>query len=182
MKCPKCRSLELGRLRIASSVGAWTCLGCEGIWVPAGRALGARPPAELSTGEGSEGAELDSRAGLCPEGHGILTRAQTHVDGGFFLERCATCSGVWFDKGEWHRIAAAGLDGGLFEIWSAAWQREQLRARSAAAYREELESELGRDLMGRIDDLAAALRVHPSRSLALAYLLRRVTGEEEAPE
>jgi Zn-finger nucleic acid-binding protein len=120
---------------------------------------------------------MDKLAGLCPAGHGLLTRAQTHVGSGFFVERCSTCFGIWLDRGEWQVIAGAGLGAGLFAIWSELWQRDRLRARSAQAYEGQLLDELGAGLISKINDLADALGGHPKRSLALGYLLGRLRDE-----
>lgn len=60
----------------------------------------------------------DARSGLCPEGHAILTRARVDTEEPFHIERCASCHGLWLDKGEWNRLSDMGLVGevdGLFD-------------------------------------------------------------------
>jgi Zn-finger nucleic acid-binding protein len=163
------------RLQHVAGFPVWKCAVCSGVWVPDGRAVGAIPPADLIGA--SEAGEVDARAGLCPAGHGILTRAQSFVGDEFYVDRCRTCSGVWFDRGEWEAVAAAGLSAGLFVMWTEPWQRAQRRQRAAAAYEAQLEGELGRELVQQIRSLADALRQHPSRLLALGYLHGRMSGE-----
>jgi Zn-finger nucleic acid-binding protein len=176
MNCPKCPQTALAKLRETSPLPAWSCPRCGGTWIADGKALGAVPPVGLPVGE-AQNNELDRKAGVCPQGHGLLTRAQTHLDGGFFLERCTTCWGVWFDQGEWHRIAAAGLASGLFEIWSTFWQKERRREQARDHLRVHLIDELGEDFVSRIESIAADLKEHPSRSLGVAYLLACLRGD-----
>ena len=83
---------------------------------------------------------------------------------------------MWFDRGEWEAVAAAGLSAGLFVMWTEPWQRAQRRQRSAAVYEAQLESELGRDLVEQIRRVADALRKHPSRNLGLGYLHGRIAS------
>jgi len=174
MNCPKCNDQQL---RLTTTAKTWICPNCHGIWVAEGRALRATPPT-LESGTQEVAKELDLRAGRCPEGHGILTRAQTFLDQGFYLERCSTCSGVFFDAGEWQKVAAAGLSAGLFEIWTETWQHEQRLRQSRAAYEDQLNAQLGPELTAQIRGLAKALDEHPSRSLALGLLYSALRSED----
>lgn len=170
-------------MQLSKAPKTWSCPSCQGIWVAEGRVLRLAPP-EVQEGDAEKGKENDRRAGKCPEGHGILNRAQTFLDGGFYLERCPTCFGVFFDAGEWQKVAAAGLSSGLFEIWTETWQHEQRLRQSREAYEKQLEKELGPELMAKIRELARALENHPSRSLALGllYSLLRVGGLQRNSE
>lgn len=172
MRCPKCPDHQLSRVRTQQPLGLWSCQGCRGVWVPQGRATTLEPPQELERLASPLGEGKEHATGCCPDGHGLLIRAQTHVDEGFYLERCATCHGVWFDAGEWPRVAEAGLASGLFEIWDPAWQRERRAEREVAAYEAEIDEQLGANLVERIRAVADELRGHPARSLALGLLYR----------
>lgn len=182
MDCPKCKDRSLAALRDVPIDGA-SCSRCGGIWVADEAAIGAVPPVEVPAPRAASD-RADDRGGLCPNGHGLLTRARTHVEDGFFLERCATCHGIWFDHGEWQRIAAAGLASGLasglLTIWSEDWQRQQRREAARSAHRAELEAKLGRERVARIEALARDLDGHPARSLALGFLLSRLRGDADA--
>lgn len=172
--CPKCRDRGLERRKGVKMQGIWSCPGCHGIWLEpyATRRL---PLPDLTVGEPpAQVADVDGRAGLCPAGHGLLTRAQTHVDDGFYLDRCSACGGIWFDRGEWEPTAKAGLAASLHELWTASWQAERRRERAAEAYRRRLADELGPELVERIDGLAAEIAHHPSRELALGLLMQRL--------
>jgi len=56
------------------------------------------------TPEGMGHDDTDNRTGPCPSGHGIMIRAKVDIDEPFYLEKCTTCGGIWFDHGEWLRI------------------------------------------------------------------------------
>ena len=114
--------------------------------------------------------KLDAQAGMCPAGHGILTRARIEGEKAFTLERCPTCFGVWFDRGEWQRVAHEHLANDLPQFWSREWQEQQRRTRGRAAHIAAAREDLGDDVFAKVSELAALLRSHPRRSEALAFL------------
>ncbi|MEM7353322.1 MAG: zf-TFIIB domain-containing protein [Acidobacteriota bacterium] len=177
MNCAKCSKTRLQKVRGATQAPASSCPRCGGLWIADGKALGWQPPAELALPR-APADDADRRAGQCPNGHGILRRAQTHLGSGFYLDRCSACLGVWFDHGEWQQIAAAGLTSGLFEIWSESWQRDQRRRQADGKHRRRLREELGSEVVESIEALAATLRGHPSRSLGVGHLLACLRGED----
>lgn len=122
----------------------------------------------------------DGLGGLCPEGHGILSRARVDTgDGPFHLERCAECSGLWFDAGEWHKIASSHLINHLGSIWDPEWQRARRRAQSQARHTEKMKTELGEALLIKLDELATQLARNPKRGEAIAYLMERIQSPED---
>lgn len=173
MDCPKCASRVLTAVKDADESVLFSCARCHGVWVDGSRSrdIASLPIADKLGAEAHDGA-ADLRAGVCPHGHGILKRAQTHLDGGFYLERCQVCFGVWFDQGEWHRVLSRGLADELFQIWTLSWQQEQIRLQNRAKYEEEILDKLGAELIEQIDVVAEALRNHRHKSLALGYLMR----------
>lgn len=163
---------------------ALSCGTCHGLWV-----LGLEDVIhELEPDPGAfaevppHNRETDSRAGLCPYGHGILRRAQTHLDPPFYLERCSICSGIWFDQGEWERVATQGLLSGLFEIWAPAWQMRKQAAEREKKMIEEARERLGPEIVASIADLGSSLRGHPARSQGVALLVEVIRGELELSE
>lgn len=154
------------------------CSACHGIWV-----LGLedgideitiRPDAFRTVPPHNR--ETDSRAGLCPYGHGILRRAQTHLEPPFYLERCSFCSGIWFDEGEWERVATQGLLESLFEIWIPAWQLRKQEVERQRRLIEEAREKLGPEIVSSISALGRTLHGHPWSSQAVALLIEVVRG------
>jgi Zn-finger nucleic acid-binding protein len=151
------------------------CSSCEGLWVDlhdVPRLLEHRA-LTLPKPDAVEGAkELDIRTGLCPKGHGRLARVRVEVDDGFYLDRCSTCTGIWFDRGEWQRLARRELLHRLPEFWTAAWQRHQRNVSQRESYLAWARAEFGDDLLAQLDGLAERLRTHPQCSAAITYLLQ----------
>lgn len=191
MRCPKCPDIDLVRARLDGAPHRLrhvpsVCPRCDGLWVHLDTITslvelgdqGVAGPVDRVMSPRTEGG-ADSRTGLCPEGHGLLTRAP--VPGvvpdspSFWLERCATCDGVFFDTGEWHALARRRLLGDLRLLWNESWRRDRRRERAHDVERRWLEETLGSDLLTRLNALGAELREHPSRSAALAHL-GRVAG------
>lgn len=173
MKCPKCTDRELAAVKSEGSAGVMSCANCGGVWVDGAKArdIGRIPlPSDLVSVEHNR--DTDLQAGVCPNGHGILKRAQTHLVGGFYLERCESCFGVWFDQGELQRVLEQGLSDGLFQIWTSLWQREQIELHSRERYEEEILQKLGDELIEQLDRTIGMERDHPHKSLALGYLMK----------
>ena len=99
----------------------------------------------------------------------------------YYLERCSRCAGIWFDAGEWHRLASANLLEHLDEIWSPAWRRGLMAAESKAHLHQDLGAIFGAELLANIEALGDALAAHDEAQVALAYLRQRVLdGRQKA--
>ena len=176
MKCPKCKGSDLATCSVSK---AYECHGCGGIWM--------RKDDISSLGEamikGAEDGscvrnENDSWTGVCPDGHGIMIRARIEDAVPFYLERCSACGGVWFDKGEWQRIAGRHFLNNLAEFWSYSWQRRQRQEKSRQAYLRNNEELLGKDMFNSLLALAGLLKTHKEKGLAMAFLQEEVNRKE----
>ena len=173
-RCPKC-----GPAALAPVEGSLVlrCSKCAGFWAPplafkeAGvvellRTLDVRPTQPL---------EQDHRTGPCPEGHGLLRRARVTNNDPYFLERCARCGGVWFDPGEWSRLAEAGLlAADVSNLWSPAWREHLSEEQNRASLEADLRHKLGNETFELLESLAEKLSEPNLRALALAYLTERL--------
>lgn len=171
-RCPKCKDVELvsadGR---ASRLKR--CDVCHGTWLPRDEARLEAVAGLLSQDSTIRPAgPEDSRTGLCPEGHGILIRAQVEADEPFYLERCATCHGIWFDKGEWNRLGQSHLLVHLDRLWDPAWRFRYKRTEAGEDRRARLVTAVGAPTVEMIETLANALRSldEPTKGEAIAYL------------
>jgi Zn-finger nucleic acid-binding protein len=173
LRCPKCSG---GVLTAFEGTIALRCQKCLGFWLPpealraaeVDTALGhydARPPQPL---------EQDHRTGPCPEGHGLLRRARVTNDDPFFVERCARCGGVWFDPGEWSRLAATGLLTDVSNLFSPAWREHLSEEQNRASLESDLRHKLGSETFELLERLATQLHERNLGALALAYLRERL--------
>lgn len=171
MQCPKCLHHELTKQSYNSP---HICKACGGIWlhVEVGSDLAAisiepmDPEADLNN--------HDDKTGLCPAGHGIMIRAKVDIDEPFYLEKCTACGGIWFDKGEWLRIAESNLALSLSNIWSKSWQRKQGKDKGRAYFLELNQKLLGNQIFNSIMALAKALKDHPQKNRAIALLQHEI--------
>ncbi len=155
--CPKCE----GELAIVER-GAYKCASCGGMSVPA--------PLVPFVGEAesaAEGESRDAQGGRCPFDRSILTRAEIE---GIHLERCPSCRGIWFDRGEWAMLAERQLLQNLDQIWTAEWRARQRRMQNERSYEARLREEFGPELYAALTALAAQLKGHERRSQAMAFL------------
>lgn len=168
MKCPKCKTVELRKSDFNAPHG---CNKCGGLWL---QQIDKTDWLTEDFGAGEAGtnpvADVDDATGLCPAGHGIMIRAKVAIEQPFYLEKCATCGGIWFDKGEWLRIAESNLAESLTDIWSRSWQRKQRKEKDRAAFIRLNRNLLGDQIAGLILQLAEALKGHPEKARAIALL------------
>ncbi|MEQ8986030.1 MAG: zf-TFIIB domain-containing protein [Deltaproteobacteria bacterium] len=175
-KCPKCRDVELDEADGRAS-RLMRCGQCGGTWFPKDEARLEAVAGLVSQNSTSHPtSEADQPTNLCPEGHGILIRAQVEVDEPFHLERCATCHGIWFDKGEWNRLAQSHLLQHLERLWDPAWRFRFKRTEDEDDRRKRLTDALGEPLVEMIETLGTALRAKDEtvKGEAIAYLEERL--------
>ncbi len=114
--------------------------------------------------------EEDHSTGLCPNGHGIMTRAKVELEPPFFLEKCPHCNGIWFDKGEWNRLAESDMVSHLFDFWSNSWKKEQQEIKARKRMEDMQKQRFGSQLHEQILQLAAKAKTH-SRQAEVRFLL-----------
>lgn len=194
--CPKCRTATLAALPTpraqkrsaeAAAVPPARCSTCHGVWMPHG-ALGMEggvPEALEAAAPAGAWSAADAKVGFCPGGHGLLIRARVETERPFYLDRCGTCGGVFFDEGEWAALAASEWLQHLDDLWDPVFRRRMREERSRSQHIEALQQALGREAAQQVIDLAAALKDHPMQSLAVAFLLEELRAHEQvraAPE
>lgn len=159
--CPKCSG------ELAAAKGAYKCTHCSGLFVPAPLV----PFVEEE--EGSPGAAGDAQGGRCPFDGTILSRAEVPMVSGnqrVHLERCSSCRGIWFDRGEWSLLAEQQLLEHLDQFWTAEWRAKQRRLHNEREYERRQQEEFGPELFASLQSVAKALKGHERRSQALAYI------------
>jgi Zn-finger nucleic acid-binding protein len=196
LTCPKCREETLEcRERLVyerSGAGAETpppleparCTRCRGLWLTRDDIARLRAGSVSMKLEAPEAPpadpEADRRGGLCPDCGRILVRTFLGgeaseegggEDGGFYLDRCAHCGGIWFDAGEWHELAADPSIEDLSHLWDPEWRRSRLEERNRKANLARLAERLGPELFEAVEDLISRLRAEPDkRAAALAHM------------
>jgi len=104
--CPKCKDkVELDRREVSTSesdaeVLIDTCPGCGGIWLDWGELSKISEMKAVIDGASSGSAwKRDLQKGRCPSCADSPVMGRV-VLGAFGIERCPTCLGLWFDRGE----------------------------------------------------------------------------------
>ena len=178
LPCPKCEGSKLKEP--SSGTQVLRCYECGGMWLAADEAKALAldgtivdPASMLPTKSGAS----DARTGFCPKGHGLLIRARVEIEEDpFYLEQCPHCVGIWFDHGEWHRLASSRLLEHLSDFWNPAWQRRRRAELSEARHKRKLAKGLGEYLVDSLDAIAKRIMGHPLRNEVLAYLSGKSEG------
>ncbi len=109
MKCPKCKTAELGEYAV-DHVIVDRCSACAGIWFDREElsellSEDARRVASLRRGHDND--EADGTKGRCPRDAAQLLRVYSSIDRSVILDACADCHGIWLDGGEFEKLFAA---------------------------------------------------------------------------
>jgi Zn-finger nucleic acid-binding protein len=116
----------------------------------------------------------DAETGICPLGHGIMIRAKVDIDEPFYLEKCSSCGGIWFDNGEWEKIIHSNFPKNLNELWCKSWQVKQRKEKSRKSYLDINRKLLGDNLFEELMKLSEILKDHPEKGRAIALLQQEV--------
>ena len=171
MKCPKCKETSLQKKGYGAS---YSCPSCNGRWVQTEkmRKLSVDCLDEEACPPGNS--SYDHKTGVCPAGHGIMLRGKVYGEEEFYLEKCVTCGGIWFDKGEWQQVAEANLFQDMQNFWSVSWQRKQQQIKNREAFLSLNKNLLGEELFLSVMELAGLLKNHPEKNRALALLQQEI--------
>ena len=171
LHCPKCPSRRLKK--VAGKASFYRCGRCQGLWT---HLEGGAPFDGLPQTPAESPKDADARTGLCPEGHGILLRARVELEPAFFLERCSHCLGLWFDSGEWQRLAEAHWLESLPDLFNESAQRLRRARQNEVEYHEWLRARVGPDLFEALRRVAGELQGQEFRGEALAFLRNASEG------
>ena len=171
MKCPKCKTSELKK---SSYNSPFFCQGCGGMWLLNTSNFDLNNISIENIDESIVENDHDGVTGLCPSGHGIMIRAKVEIDEPFYLEKCTSCGGIWFDKGEWHRIAENNLAEDLGMIWSKSWQRKQSQEKHRENFLNTNRKMLGEEIFNTIIELSEKLKQHPEKDRAVSLLRHEI--------
>jgi MFS transporter, PAT family, beta-lactamase induction signal transducer AmpG len=107
MRCPKCRSDMEAVIHEGTEVDR--CGSCRGIWFDAGEveALASTPAAlSIDIGAAREGKRLNAVDDYpCPRCGGVMARVVDEAQRHIWYETCGSCSGSFFDAGEFRDLA-----------------------------------------------------------------------------
>jgi Zn-finger nucleic acid-binding protein len=107
MRCPKCRSDMEPVNHEGTEVDR--CGACHGIWFDAGEveALASTPAAlSIDIGAAREGKRLNAVDDYpCPRCGGVMARVVDEAQRHIWYETCGSCSGSFFDAGEFRDLA-----------------------------------------------------------------------------
>ena len=123
---------------------------------------------------------FDAKAGFCPECGTYLSRTRINIKQPFYIERCMSCGGTWFDNGEeWQILEELGLHTKIQEIFSSQWQAKVRQHQQEMINREAVIDQLGEEIAKYIFQLTDLLENHPQADCAATYMLRRFENKRK---
>lgn len=155
MKCPKCKTVDLGPTKLEADLPVMGCLSCDGALISL---LYYRDWAERSALPLTVDAkalkvaeESDTKVALnCPKCARLMTKYQIVDEHDNRLDVCSYCDEAWVDSGEWMLLKSLSLAKDLPKIFTSSWQRKIKQEITERQRYERLE-----DLVGEADALKA---------------------------
>ena len=190
MKSPKC-DLELEDAVLNDIIPVKYCPKSKGFWISAKDYeawLANLPlwyaPEEIlpyyNQFENFVPSLFDGKAGFCPECGAYLSRTRINIKKPFYIERCISCGGTWFDNGEeWKILEELGLHTKIHEIFSRQWQAKVRQHQQEMINRETLIETLGEEIAEHIFQLTELLENHPQADCVATYMLRRFENKRK---
>lgn len=172
MNCSKCKDSPLSKKGYDSP---YNCKKCGGMWLEFEKIPEFFESISLEESKEITENVNDEKAGFCPSGHGLLIRAKVEdKTNPFYLEKCATCGGIWFDNEEWQRIINNNLVDNINEIWCSSWQTQQRNKKSRDTYLKANRKIFGENLFNKIIEQSILLKEHPDKGRAIALLQQEI--------
>jgi Zn-finger nucleic acid-binding protein len=179
MTCPVCKDALLVDEPLEPDLAARVCNSCRGRWV-AGPAYWAwlekqGPKSPERPGGCPDDAPVvsarDSGPGKsCPECARFLTRVKVGHGIEFHLDRCPSCSGIWFDDQELEILKSRWLHNDVHFVFSAPWQAEVARRDREQQHEQLLRAKLGEQDLAEIKRIRVWIDQHRHRAELYAYL------------
>ncbi len=175
MNCPVCQAKLTSVELLQSSLPAYMCPSCGGIWISANEYMrwheAQHAPLPERPADLSNIATLDSpNVKLCPADGHFLRRYQVLANEDFFLDRCTYCRGIWFDKGEWDYLVARNLHDKVDQFFTHPYRTQAQQAQTRTALEQVYLDQFGEEDYRRIKEIRDWLKDHPNRKTLLAYL------------
>jgi Zn-finger nucleic acid-binding protein len=127
---------ELTPVRLAAGPRALACEACGGSCLAMNDYRAWRDGDSFESIDVSAVAIEDCPAARpCPACARFMERVRVGATADFRLDRCAACSLLWLDRGEWEALHAENLAHWLEEVLSERWRRD-LQAHEARLRRE----------------------------------------------
>jgi Zn-finger nucleic acid-binding protein len=175
MECPVCHTASLTRTQLEPQLPAYSCAGCDGIWIGSTDYWAwldhRRLAGEESAAAGTPPSASDAAgAKRCPHCGYLLLGYRIRADIAFRLDQCGHCNSFWLDRNEWPALRALGLHDRLHKVAGEPWQRELRREEHQRAMQAIYAEKFGATDYAELRRVKAWLDTHPARHMLLAYL------------
>jgi Zn-finger nucleic acid-binding protein len=176
MKCPVCKTNTLVSDTLVDDLLAAQCSNCHGYWIAANvyrtwlRAKTGDMPQKASNLPFNPTWEVHE-VKICPDCKHMLRRFKIFPDIDFYLDRCGSCNGIWFDANEWDALKERNLHDNLQDFFTRPWRdhllAEETRARMESVYLLKI----GDQDYEKIKEIRAWLDGNKQKNMLIAFLL-----------
>jgi Zn-finger nucleic acid-binding protein len=178
MKCPRCKTTDLGPTMIEEYLPAAGCAACQGSlvslvyyrhWAETQKPS-IEPPREETT---ITLETTDTTAALmCPKCSRVMMKYKLTGTVSNRLDVCSLCDEAWLDRGEWELLEALHLSHLMPAIFTDAWQRRIRHELVEGTRRLTLARAIGDAAVTKVEEFAAWLKGNKHKAQILQYLYR----------
>ncbi len=174
MKCPCCLKHPLSPITLEDRLQVDACDQCGGYWLDPEKYDSWLEQREVTLPEKEPVAELEindnSQVKICPNCGSILLKYRVGNGTKFFIDRCGSCHGVWFDCNEWEALKQRNFHDEINHIFSQSWQEKVRQQENAENLDRIYQKKFGRKDYEEAQKIWAWLRTRPEYQGLLAYL------------
>lgn len=180
MRCPDCK-VTLAPQLLGSGLKTLACGECQGEWLTFDEHLRwlessehALSPAQRESPSAAAAPPIEDpapkRPRLCPRCSRILRRLKISLDLPFTLDRCGTCNGLWFERGELEAIESGGMLPRLYHHLNDVAQHRLLTEGVRRELERQCREAVGDEAFERVLVFRDWLNAHPQKLRLWALL------------
>lgn len=174
MKCPLCKSTDLGPVEIERGLIGAGCSQCRGVllsliqyryWVD-------HFHPDITSDESSDSAIAEDTAGakICPKCGKLMTKYKIDAGASNRIELCGHCDEAWLDAGEWQLLKKLDVADHLPEVFTDSWQKKIRAERQRAHWQKHNKELLGDEAFAKVDEFKQWLDKQANSSEIKHYL------------
>ena len=182
MNCPACVTTDLERRDGPIGPAIHCCPKCIGRWLVFDdhlQWLESLPPSSHATSANISSVHLAGvtviteaphKARLCPRCGKIISRYRFSPDHHCWLERCGSCAGIWFDRGEFEAVAAIVPLARIQHLFNDTHQHKVSSELAHRQHEQRCRAIVGDEAFDKAREFKAWIEQQPRRDVLMAYI------------
>ena len=174
MKCIVCTDKNMDIVQLPEGPRATECPSCDAHWITNFDYWRWHGQLNLELPEKEADCEFEFAdpvaAKSCPDCNVFMAKYRVGHGTFFYLDRCGTCGGTWFDGNEWHSLKSRNLHDEIHKIFGQPWQIAVREEQKKRVIEERMKTLLGEEKYSEANAFRSWLSHDKHREEILQYL------------